>query len=87
MYEINLLIKISKSLQRLAYVLFLFIWGEVLFYFTNYSSPRELFYKAYGADGISLYLGSILFLIIILSVLSKRVSDIADRMKKTELKK
>ncbi|KVV16250.1 hypothetical protein [Flavobacterium sp. TAB 87] len=84
MTEINQLIKISKFLQRLAYFLFVFIWGEIIFYFTNYSSPGELFYKEYGANGISLYLGSILVLIIILSAQSKRISDIAYRIKKTK---
>lgn len=84
MNEISQLIKISKFLQSLAYFLFVFIWGEVIFYFTNYSSPGELFYKEYGANGISLYLGSILVFIIILSAQSKRISDIAYRIKKTE---
>lgn len=87
MNEINRLIKISKNLQRLAYFLFVFIWGEVIFYFTNYSSPGELFYKEYGKDGISLYLGGILIFVIILSVQSKKISDIANRIKSTELKK
>ena len=85
MNEINQLIKISKNLQRLAYFLFVFIWGEVIFYFTNYSSPGQLFYKEYGADGISIYLGSIMVFVIILSVQSKRINDIADRIKKTQV--
>jgi|JI6StandDraft_1071083.scaffolds.fasta_scaffold314955_1 hypothetical protein len=84
MNEISQLIKISKFLQRLAYFLFVFIWGEVIFYFTNYSSPGQLFYNEYGANGISLYLGSFLILSIILSVQSKRINDIANRIKKTE---
>jgi hypothetical protein len=84
MNEINQLIKISKFLQRLAYFLFVFIWGEVVFYFTNYSSPGGLLYKEYGTNGVSLYFGSILVLILILSAQSKRISDIAYRIKKTE---
>jgi len=84
MNEISQLIKISIFLQRLAYFLFIFIWGEVIFYFTNYSSLGELLYKEYGANGVSLYLGSILALILILSAQSKKISDIANRMKKTE---
>ncbi|KRD58470.1 hypothetical protein ASE40_19275 [Flavobacterium sp. Root935] len=87
MDEINRLIKISKKIQFLAYFLFVFIWGEVVFYFTNYSSPGELFYKEYGVNGISLYLGGILIFVILLSVQSKRISDIADQIKRSKLKK
>jgi hypothetical protein len=84
MNEISQLIKISNFLQRLALFLFVFIWGEVIFYFTKYSSPGQLFYYEYGESGVSIYLGSILALILILSVQSKRITDIAYRIKKTE---
>lgn len=83
MNEMNQLIKISKTLQRLAYFLFVFIWVEVVFSFSKYSSPGELFYVEYGINGISIYLGSILILILILSSQSYRISNIASKINKS----
>jgi hypothetical protein len=84
MKEINQLIKVSKFLQRLAYFLFVFVWGEFIFYFTNYSSPGQLFYNEYGENGIGLYLAFIFTLIIILSAQSKKISDLAYKIKNNE---
>jgi len=84
MNETDKLIKISIFFQRLALFMFIFIWAEIIFYFTDYSSPGQLFYKEYGINGISTYYLIIMIFVFLFSVQSKKINDIAYKISKTE---
>lgn len=80
MNEIKQLTKVSRFLQYLAYFLFMFIWGEIFFIFSNHTSPGQLLYNEYGENGISLYLGFTIVLAILLSAQSKKINDVIRKL-------